>query len=99
MPRIRKIRKFMYFLDAILKNMPQIQANFSCFRITITGKTQGGTKRTKMLTVGFGHLPVQSIKTEGTVAFISYPHKFGEFGLRVIMDRSFHTLYKNTPRD
>lgn len=98
MPRIRKIRRFMYFLDAILKNMPQIQANFSCFRITITGKTQGGTKRTKTFSIGFGHLPYQSLQLEGTTAFVSYPHKFGEFGIKLIMNRTYLKLYKNVTK-
>lgn len=90
MPRIRKIRKFMYFLDAVIKNMPQIQNNFLCLRITITGKIRGGTERTKTLTTGFGYLPYQSLNLEGTTAFISYPHKFGEFGIRLIMSRLFY---------
>jgi hypothetical protein len=98
MPRIRKIRRFMYFLDAILKNLPQIQANFSCFRITITGKTQGGTKRTKTFSIGFGHLPYQSIQLEGTNAFVSYPHKFGEFGIKLIMNRTYIDIYKNVSK-
>ena len=92
LPRIRKIRKFMYFLDAILKNMRQIQHTFSCLRITITGKIRGGTQRTKSMVVGHGHLPYQSLTVEGTTAFISYPHKFGEFGVRLIMSRSFVVL-------
>ncbi len=95
MPRIRKIRRFMYFLDAILKNLQQIQANFSCFRITITGKTQGGTKRTKTFSIGFGHLPYQSLQLNGTTAFVSYPHKFGEFGIKLIMNRTYIDIYKN----
>jgi len=89
MPRIRKIRRFLYFLDAAVKNMPQIKGNFSCFRITLTGKIRGGTKRTKTYTIGFGHLPYNSITSEGSVAFTSYRHKFGEFGLKLIMDRTY----------
>lgn len=98
MPRIRKIRRFMYFLDAILKNLPQIQANFSCFRITITGKTQGGTKRTKTFSIGYGHLPYQSLYLDGTTAFTSYRHKFGEFGVKLTMNRTYIKIYKNVTK-
>jgi hypothetical protein len=87
LPRIRRIRRFLYFLDAILKYMPQIKDNFLCFRITLTGKINGGTKRTKTAVVGFGHLPVQSIGENGLVAFTNYTHKYGEFGVRFIMCR------------
>lgn len=93
MPRIRKIRRFMYFLDAVTKNMKQVQMGFSCFRITITGKIRGGTQRTKTYTVGYGGLPFQSINVEGTTAFVSYPHKFGEFGIRLIMNRTHSKIY------
>jgi len=89
MPRIRKIRKFAYFLDAVIKSMRQISSNFACFRLTLTGKIRGGTERTKTLAIGFGRLPYQSINLEGSVDFISYPHKFGEFGVRLIMNRTF----------
>ena len=85
MPRIRKIRKFMYFLDAIIKNMPQIRNKMFCLRINISGKIRGGTERTKNLAIGFGFLPFQSLNIEAINGFISYPHKFGEFGIRLIM--------------
>lgn len=87
MPRIRKIKRFMMFLDSVLKNMPQIQNNFLCFRVIVIGKIRGGTERTKTLAVGFGQLPYQSLTVEGTTAFISYPHKYGEFGIKLIMNR------------
>lgn len=87
MPRIRKVKRFMLFLDSILKNMFQIQNNFTCFRIIIVGKIRGGTERTKTLSVGFGQLPYQSISVQGSTAFVSYPHKYGEFGIRFIMAR------------
>jgi hypothetical protein len=84
----------MYFIDAVVKNMPQVQANFSCFTIILTGKIQGGTKRTKMLSVGFGYLPFLSIRDEGLTAVNSYAHKFGEFGIKLIMDRSYQKVFK-----
>jgi hypothetical protein len=87
MPRIRKIKRFMMFLDAVLKNMPQLQKFFLCFRILLTGKIRGGTERTKSLIVGFGYLPYQSISIEGSSLFISYPHKYGEFGIKLILNR------------
>jgi hypothetical protein len=87
MPRIRKIRRFMYFLDAVIKKMTQIQTKFSCFRITISGKIQGGTKRTKVFSIGYGFLPYQTIYIEGSNAFINYRHKFGEFGIKLILNR------------
>lgn len=87
MPRIKKIRRFLYFLAAVVKHLPEIQSTFGCFRITVTGKIRGGTQRTKTATVGFGHLPSQSLFEEGSTAFTSYRHKFGEFGVRLILKR------------
>ena len=87
MPRIRKIKRFMMFLDSVLKNMPQIVNSFTCFRIVIVGKIRGGTERTKTLSVGFGHLPYQSLTLQGSKGFTSYPHKYGEFGVHFIMSR------------
>ena len=98
MPRIRKIKRFLYFLDAVVQNMEQVQANFSCLRITLTGKIQGGTKRTKTYTVGFGYLPYQSLRVEGSVAFVSYPHKFGEFGVKFIMCRTYTKKFKKVSK-
>jgi len=89
MPRIRKIKRFMMFLDTVLKNMLQVQKSFLCFRILITGKIRGGTERTKSLIVGFGQLPYQSIAVEASSLFISYPHKYGEFGIKLILNRTF----------
>ena len=93
MPRIRKIRRFLYFLDAVLKNLVQIRNNFSCIRITVTGKIRGGTQRTKTLSVGYGYFPYQSINLEGSEAFTSYPHKFGEFGVRLLINRTFQVIF------
>jgi len=87
MPRIRKIKRFMMFLDSVLKHMPQIQNKFLCFRIVLAGKIRGGTQRTKTLSVGFGHLPYQSLNIQGSTAFTSYPHKYWEFGITLIMAR------------
>jgi len=94
MPRIRKIKRFMYFIDSVIKNMIQVRHNFSCCRITLSGKIRGGTQRTKTLSVGFGLLPYQSINLEGKIAFVRYRHKFGEFGLGLLINR---TILSNLP--
>jgi ribosomal protein S3 len=88
MPRIRKIRRFMFFLDSVIKHMRQMQVTFGCFKITLTGKIRGGTQRTKTLVVGHGRLPYQSLHIEGASAFVSYRHKFGAFGVKLLFNRA-----------
>jgi hypothetical protein len=61
LPRIHKIRRFFYFLDNVIKNMYQVQKSFSCFKMALTGKIQGGTRRTKTFSIGFGDMPFQSL--------------------------------------
>jgi hypothetical protein len=87
LPRVHKIPRLLYLLDAILKHMAQIKNNFSCFRITLTGKIGGGTKRTRTSIIGFGRFPVQSINVNGSTVLTNYTHKFGEFGMKFIMCR------------
>lgn len=91
LPRIEKLRRVFYFLDAVIKNLPQISLRFSCFRLTITGKLAGGTKRTKQFTVGFGRLAVNSLLQEATNNFASFAHRYGAFGLSLVMCRVFPT--------
>ncbi len=88
LPRIRKIKRFMVFLDNVLKNMPQLRHSFLCFRILLTGKIRGGTERTKSLISGFGYLPYQTISMQASSLFISYPHQYGEFGIKLILNRT-----------
>jgi len=89
LPRIEKIRRFMFFLDSILKNMNQIRGNFAAFYITITGKIGGGTKRTKIFSVGYGYLPIHSLTTELSSVCINYTHVYGEFGIQLHTNRTF----------
>lgn len=85
---INKIKKFMFFVDAVVKNMPQIRANYTCFRMTFTGKIGGGTRRTKTYTVGYGIIPSASLTTEAFSSFVGYNHVYGAFGVKFIMCRS-----------
>ena len=75
-------------MDAVVKNMPQIQNSFSCFRFTPNGKIRGGTQRTKTYTLGFGQLPRHTIGLDGGSFFMSYTHIYGEFGLTFVTNRT-----------
>jgi hypothetical protein len=85
LPQLEKHKRYFYFLDSIITNMPQIKDNYVCFRITINGKLAGGTKRTKTFTIGFGRLPIQSLTAEISNAYTSFTHKYGEFGIKLLM--------------
>lgn len=84
---VAKPRRVFYFLDAVIKNLPQIVTRFSCFRFTIAGKLAGGTKRTRYFTIGYGRLVVNSLSEEASNNFDRFAHRFGEFGLSLIMCR------------
>jgi hypothetical protein len=85
LPLLEKLRRFFYFLDAIIKYMQPIRQKFNCFRLTVTGKLAGGTKRTKNFTIGYGRIPIQTLSTEVTNNFINFTHRFGEFGIKLLM--------------
>jgi len=87
--RIKKARRFMYFLDAVVKNMKQVQKCYSCFRIILTGKIRGGTKRTKILVVGFGQVSWNSLNAEAGNLYLGYTHKYGAFGMRFFFNKIF----------
>jgi hypothetical protein len=92
LPKIEDIRKFFYFLDSIIKNMLSIQNNFSCFKLKLTGKSRGGTKRTSVLSIGYGVLPIHSISINILNAFIPYRHEYGAFGLKLLMNRTLKKI-------
>jgi hypothetical protein len=89
LPKITKIRKFFYFLDGIIKNMPVIQNKLSSLRFILNGKYLGCSKRSKTIIIGYGKIPLQSIFVEGINTFMSYNHRYGLFGLTVYMNRTF----------
>lgn len=64
--------------------MPEIESNFSMYRVYISGKLAGGTKRTKFHSIGFGTLPIQSLTTRALNQFFSYTHVYGEFGVKLL---------------
>jgi hypothetical protein len=81
----RKIRpkQFFYFIDAVLKNMPQIRKNFKAFRVVITGKLRGGTSRTKTFSAGYGVMPTQSISRNVRYELGDVRSKYGSFGVKI----------------
>jgi len=88
LPLILKIRKFFKFLNSIIKHMPEIQEKYDVFKISITGKLAGGTKRTKFHSIGYGVLPVQTLSCLATSNFIAYTHIYGEFGVKLTMAKN-----------
>jgi ribosomal protein S3 len=82
----------MFFIDNILKNLPSIQNNFSCFIIIVSGKSRGGSKRTNSLFAGYGDIPFHSIFAEVNNAFMPYKHVFGAFGIKMLMNRNLKKL-------
>jgi hypothetical protein len=85
LPLILKIKRFFKFLNAVIKNMPELQDKFYVFKIHIAGKLAGGTKRTKAHSIGYGVLPVQTIDVAASNNFLAYRHIYGAFGLRLVM--------------
>ena len=57
------------------------------FKLILAGKFTGGTKRTKLYSVGYGQLIWQTISENATSHFRSFDHKFGEFGLKLFATR------------
>jgi len=68
--------------------MPEIQEKFEVFKMSITGKLAGGTKRTKFHNIGYGVLPVQTLNVIATNNFLAYTHIYGEFGVKVTMAKT-----------
>jgi ribosomal protein S3 len=96
LPLILKIRRFFKFLNAIIKNMPELEDKFSVFKIHIAGKLAGGTKRTKSHSIGYGTLPVQTLEVMVSTNFLAYRHIYGEFGLKLVMCKNLK--YKSPAR-
>ena len=84
LPLILKIRRFFKFLNAIIKNMPELEDKFLVFKMHLAGKIAGGTKRTKAHSIGYGTLPVQTLDVIVSNNFLSYRHIYGEFGLKLV---------------
>lgn len=80
-----KIRRYFRFIDAVIKNNSQIQRQFTIFKLIITGKLAGGSKRTKSMAIGYGRLPVQTLSLETKTLTSSYTHTYGEFGMKLIL--------------
>lgn len=81
----RKIRpkNFFYFINTVVKNMPEIKKKFNAFRIVITGKLRGGTSRTTQFSAGFGVIPLQTIKENIKYEFGNVRSKYGSFGVKL----------------
>lgn len=85
--RLENLRRFFFFVDSIIKNMPDIRRVFGCFRVVIVGKLAGGTKRTKSLTIGFGRYPIQTLAANVSNNYMNFSHRYGEFGIQFVMWR------------
>jgi len=82
-----KLKKFFWFLSDIIKGYPLIRRQFRIFRILLVGKIAGGTKRTKIFKIGYGRLVLQTLSKNSTMSFKSFDHRFGEFGIKLIVTR------------
>ena len=95
-------KHFFYFLAGVADSMKQVRGAFKSFKFVITGKLGGGTGRTKVLSLGFGSLPKQTLSTNLRYAFGDLHSKYGAFGLRLFTWRrnakSKHFVYKLKPR-
>jgi hypothetical protein len=82
----RKIqpKQLFYFLDKVLKTLPNLKNNFESVRILITGKLRGGTSRTKVFNIGFGFIPRQSIDKNINYAFENIHSKYGSYGIKIL---------------
>lgn len=101
LPRIEKAHRFLYFLDSVIKNMPQIQNKFSCLKLLISGKLRGGTKRTNSLAIGFGVIPRGKLTSQVNNNFVCFRHKFGEFGIKLLLNKTIKVhkkIYKKARR-
>jgi hypothetical protein len=85
LPLIKEPKFFFYFLDSVIKALPEITDRFSAFRLTVTGKLAGGTKRTKTKTVGYGRLSIQTLSVDILNNYMSFTHKAGEFGVKLLL--------------
>jgi hypothetical protein len=85
--RIYKIRRFFKFIDAIILDYTLIKRQFRTFKIILAGKLTGGTKRTKLFSIGYGQVVWQTLANNVTMNFMSYDHKFGEFGVKLFVTR------------
>jgi len=80
--RIRP-KPFFYFIDSVLKNLPQMKLYFESVRVIITGKLRGGTSRTKSFSTGFGAIPNQSLNKDVRHEYGDIRSKYGSFGLKI----------------
>jgi ribosomal protein S3 len=82
----RKIqpKQIFYFLDKVIKVLPDLKKNFESIRIIITGKLRGGTSRTKIFNIGFGYIPRQSIDKDINYSFENIHSKYGSYGIKIL---------------
>jgi hypothetical protein len=77
-------KQLFYFLDKILKTLPDLKNSFESVRLLIIGKLRGGTSRTKVFNIGFGFIPRQSIDKDVTYAFENIHSKYGSYGVKLL---------------
>jgi len=94
----RKMRRVFYFLDSVIKHLPHIKERFDCFKITLTGKIRGGTKRTSQLIIGYGRVAVNSLKHEIFNNFMAFTHVYGEFGVKLLMARALPKYFLHSAK-
>jgi hypothetical protein len=82
-----KPKRLFYFIDNLLKEMPDVRENFDAFRVIITGKLAGGTGRTSTFSAGYGVLPLQSLSTDICSEFGDIRSKYGSFGIKIFTQR------------
>lgn len=87
-----KPKRFFYFIDSVVKNMPSINAYFQACRIIITGKLKGGTARTGVFSAGYGIIPRQSLALDISMAVGDIRSKYGAFGVRVLTFKKMNYL-------
>ena len=79
-----KPKRFFYFVDAVIKNMPHIKTYFHACRVIVTGKLKGGTARTGSYSAGFGIFPRQSMSQDIKMSFGNLHSKYGSFGIKLL---------------
>lgn len=80
-----KPKRFFYFIDSLIKHLPNIQDQFHAFRVLITGKLKGGTARTSAFSAGFGVFPRQTLKENIKLEFGDINSKYGAFGVKLLL--------------
>jgi hypothetical protein len=80
-----KFKTYINFLDRVVRTMRLLKKKYGLIQFTVSGKLAGGRKRTKVKSFGFGKFPKNSYHAEMTHLFARFVHKYGEFGVKLVM--------------